>query len=119
MTAVTAALGPPDVGVPGEAGVAEVVEADAVDPDLDRGRAGQVEVDQAGRELHVHRDLGGRVAESDGQAGHARLDLDPAQVEPAQVEVGGPGPGGGGELPGQRGVQLDPAGVAAVGGQHA
>ena len=118
VAAGAAALGPPDVGVAGEAGVAEVVDAEAVDPDLDRGRAGQVEVDQAGRELQVDRDLGGRVAEADGQAGHARLDLDPAQVERAQVEVGGDGPGGDVELPGQRGVQLDAPVVAAVAGQH-
>ena len=76
MAAVAAALGLPDVGVPVRP-ASRKVEAEAVDPDLDRGRAGQVDVGQGRSRAAGPPGLGGRVAESDGQAGHARLDLDP------------------------------------------
>src|SRR5215218_10883514 len=118
VAAGAAALGPPDAAVPGEALVAQVVEAEAVDPDLDRGRPRQVQVDEAGRELQVDRDLGRRVAEADGQAGDARLDGDAAQVELGQVQVGGDRARGDVDPPGQGGVELDPPVVAAVAGQH-
>src|SRR4030095_7633247 len=81
VAAGAGALGPPGAGVAGEALGAEVVDAEPVHPDLDGGTGGQGEVEEAGGELEVDRDLGRRVAEADGQPGHARLDLDPAQVE--------------------------------------
>ena len=118
VAAGAAALGPPDAAVAGEALVAQVVDAEALDPDLDRGRPRQVQVDEPGRELQVDRDLGRRVAEADGQAGDARLDGDAAQVELGQVQVGGDRARRDVDPPGQGGVELDPPVVAAVAGQH-
>src|SRR5574341_1734780 len=81
-------------GAPGGAdglqlAVAEVVQHPAGDVQLEGGVAGQVEVDRAGVDVQGHGRAGAGLAEAEGDARRAGVDLDTGDVELLHVEVGG------------------------------
>src|SRR6266536_2573588 len=119
-----AALAADPGGTPGAIAVhqplrREVVEGRAVHPDLAGRRPRQVDVDEPDGDLDAHWDDGARLVESHRHPGDARLDVDAADVQLAEVQVAGQRSGLSLDAPWHARVQADAPVAPAVPSQQA